>query len=162
MEELERHILSIESGKIETDNPIGTALTLRDLRSSGDPSQMISADLMESIQNIAAEVKALRDVRPNPYAYQDQSGNINLVGPTAVMENKSNIRFSKLMKQYKDASHRIRNLKAQKAPQKVIDNSEKELMTIMKQFNDAGLSTNDVFNVMRSYDIGFDYSTGNQ
>ncbi|MCX6692447.1 MAG: hypothetical protein NTW33_10500, partial [Methanoregula sp.] len=103
--ELERHISSIESGNIETDNPIGTALTLRDLKSSGDPSQMMSANLMEAIQNIATEVKALRDVRLNPY--QIVGRGVNLAGLAPVMSIRLNDRQGELMKQYFEVSRKI-------------------------------------------------------
>jgi hypothetical protein len=152
MEDLERHISSIESGKNEMDNPIGTALTLRDLRSSGDPSQMISADLMEAIQSIAAEVKLLREVKLNPYAYTGPSGNVNL------MESFLNAdRFSELLIQYRDTFLNIQRQKAQKFPESAIADSENRLKAILKQLQTIGMSQKDMTRFMNSCERGSDY-----
>jgi len=140
MEELERHISSIDSGNIETDNPIGTALTLRDLRSSGDPSQMISADLMESVQNIAAEVKALRNVRSYPIAYQDPSGNLNPVGATLLSRVPTEQIQNELINRYKALSHKIQTIKAHKPLQKeTLAELETELKTIEYALEGSGI-----------------------
>lgn len=141
MEELEKHISSIDSGNIETDNPIGTALTLRDLRSSGDPSQMISADLMESVQNIAAEVKALRNVRSYPIAYQDPSGNLNPVEATLLSRVPTEQIQNELINRYKAIIYKIRLIKSHKPLQKeTLAKLETELKTIECALEGSGIS----------------------
>jgi len=135
MEELERHIKSIDEGNVETDNPIGTALTQRDLRSSGDPAKTISADLMEAIQSIAAEVKALRYERSNPYAYRG-------LGPTDMGERK--IRIVELIQQFKDLSNKIQEQKAKKDTEKNISKSQEELNEIVRSLNKLEVTGSDI------------------
>lgn len=76
---LEKQIESIKDGKNEVDNPIGNALTLKNLKSSGDSSQIMLADIMEAIANIGAEVRSQR------YNYQSQ----DFVDKTAAYKSRN-------------------------------------------------------------------------
>jgi len=64
MEELENHISSIKSGKVETDNPIGTALTMRNLEKSGDTEQYSIAQVIQELKDVRAEIKSQHTIYP--------------------------------------------------------------------------------------------------
>jgi len=71
-DELKNHILSIKNGKLETDNPISTALTLKNLKGNGDSDQYNIAQLLEEMKNLRAEFRSQKIsysnfIPPNPY-----------------------------------------------------------------------------------------------
>jgi len=60
-EALKEQIEAIKKGKLETDNPIGTALTLRDLKSSGNTQQYNMGLVLEEMREIRNEIRAQQE-----------------------------------------------------------------------------------------------------
>ena len=140
MKDLENHILSIENGKNEMDNPIGTALDLRNLRSSGDPSQMMSADLIETLQNLSADVRSLREGKSNPYAYLAGTPASSTIGSNPSTFYRMDKRTKYLLNQYNELYYRIRDQKAHNVSEKSIAKLEMELFEIANELRDLGIS----------------------
>ena len=59
--DLKKQIEAIKKGKLETDNPIGTALTLRDLKSSGDTQQYNLGLVLEEMKELRSEIRAQQE-----------------------------------------------------------------------------------------------------
>jgi hypothetical protein len=141
MLDLEKHILTIKDGINEMDNPIGNALTLRDLKGSGDPSQIISVELMEAIQEIASNVRILRDEKKLiSFAYNDASGNIDINSSTSNLPLRELITpYQKiLVNQYIEQLKKISDLKKHNPSKKELDQNENELYKIRKMLIELG------------------------
>ena len=57
---LEDQILSLIDGKDEVDNPIGIALTMKDLKSSGNSMQIMMADLTEEVRDLKGQMRSFQ------------------------------------------------------------------------------------------------------
>lgn len=152
MEELKSHILSIESDKNITDNPIGTALTLRELRSSGDPSQTISADMMDAIQTLSAEVRQAIKPRLNPYRRDYPVAEVDNLWmlPALLERTRDEKQISILVKQLRDIILQLRNLKTEKASKKVIFIAEGRRLEIINQLKELGVSNTEISKLLNN------------
>jgi len=56
-EDLKNHITSIQRGKYETDNPISSALTLKNLEKSGQTEQYSLGQVLEELRDLRNEIK---------------------------------------------------------------------------------------------------------
>lgn len=59
---LEEQINSLVEGKEEVDNPIGIALTMKDLKSSGNSMQIMMADLTEEVRDLRGEMRSFQSL----------------------------------------------------------------------------------------------------
>ena len=165
MKDLENHIIAIENGTCEMDNPIENALTLRDLRGSGDPNQTISANFMETLQNMAADIKTLQTPKINPYAYSNSSGNIIETGSSSVIGFSLTANQRYLFDRLKDASKALRNLKAHNKSQEEIEKQETEMKRILNELSKSGILPQLLFRLCVADNIfekGFDYNSNFQ
>jgi hypothetical protein len=143
MEDLEHHISSIKNGNFEMDNPIGTALTLRDLKSSGDPSKIISADLMESLQGISSEVRMLRNENSYSSRYLEECRETTNQRSPYMHNTTKNDKIRNqldLLNQYFNESRRLRDLKAHNSSKKAISMSEHSLMELQNKLINYGVT----------------------
>jgi hypothetical protein len=154
MKELEDHILSVESGNNEMDNPIGTALNLRQSRSSGDPSQIMLADLMEAVQNISTELSSLRaksssnlyasDERRFQKMYRTLLEDDSISDKEFIERTREERQITDLITQLKNSSYEMQLLIAKKASKRIISIAESKHKEIIKQLQDLGVSNVDL------------------
>jgi hypothetical protein len=73
---LEEQIKALIDGKSEVDNPIGNALTMKDLKSSGNSMQIMMADLSEEVRDLKREMMSFKSfckwlTKNNPPKYDE-------------------------------------------------------------------------------------------
>jgi hypothetical protein len=130
MSEIERQILSIKKGGYEVDNPIGNALIIKNLRSSGDESQRMIAEVMERIQEIQSSLSQSNRQYPIVRRFIDVTNSIS-----DVQETKYQARVNDVMDRYRATKARLTLLQSIKASKKELLMAESELNGIEAEIN---------------------------
>jgi len=143
--ELEEQISSISDGLIATDNPIGNALTINSLKSSGDSEQKSIAHIFEYLSDIRSEINSIKqqidstssfrqkeEERDNYYEFgHGKEGRIYLVRNEDF--GSSHKQRSKFNNQIREMVQEIDLLKKKKAPIAKIKSKQNELRQLKEK-----------------------------